>query len=123
MPYDVCCRPLHDGVRSASSAHALMRSRFSAFSLKKAQYIYDTYVTEEQELHDVVEIEASLRDRTWAKLEIVRVVLVNESNARVEFAAFCMHGAHEYILREDSAFRKDEEEWLYWGARSTSVQA
>ena len=121
LPYDMCCRPLHDGTSVASSAHALMRSRFSAFVLKKAQYIHDTYVPEERAEHPVGDIAQSLHQRNWTRLEITNIVSIDSMNARVTFLAFFQSGSQEFFFNEDSAFRKEEGIWLYWGKESTQL--
>lgn len=118
MPYEVCCGPLHRGERLASSPHTLMRSRFSAFAMEKAQYIHDTYVPEERANHSVESIQASLKGRVWTKLEIHNVFVETADLGWVEFEAFCTVLGKEYVLREKSAFRKEEEGWLYCSARS-----
>ena len=116
----MCCRPLHDGEKEASSALALMRSRFSAYAQKKAAYIIQTFVEEEQKQQSVSDIESSFQSTTWTRLEILRVYS-EQQKERVQFAAFCTRGGREFVLKEDSAFRKDEEGWRYWGAESRSM--
>jgi|GEM_PF-4248864 len=120
LPYDVCCRPLHEQQRAASSALALMRSRFSAFALKKSTYIVQTYVEEERKTQDIFELEMSLQNTEWTRLEIIKVYSEAECD-RVQFAAYCVRGGQEYVLKEDSAFRKEAKGWCYWGAASRSM--
>ena len=38
--YADCCRPFHRGEREASTPEALMRSRFSAYALGEAEYLW-----------------------------------------------------------------------------------
>ena len=116
----MCCRPLHDNERPASNALALMRSRFSAYALKKATYIVNTFVVEERGNQNYREIEASFTNTTWTRLEILKVYTEKE-NQRVQFAAFCTRGNREFVLKEDSAFRKDEEGWRYWQKESRTM--
>ena len=118
MPYDICCGPLHRGERPASSPHVLMRARFSAFAKENAEYIYETYVKEERENTSVESIRESLRGRVWTKLEIHNASLETPLLGWVEFSAFCTVLGKEYVLRERSAFRKDDEGWCYWNTRS-----
>jgi len=108
---------LHDEERSASNALALMRSRFSAYALKKSSYIVNTFVVEERGSQNYREIEASFANTKWTRLEILKVYSEQE-HQRVQFAAFCTRGNREFVLKEDSAFRKDEEGWRYWGKAS-----
>ena len=118
MPYEICCEPLHNGQRVASSPHALMRSRFSAFALQKAQYIHDTYAQEEREHHSVESIRRSLMGRIWTRLEITNSFVESPTLGWVDFVAYCTVMGKEYALREKSAFRKEKEGWCYWSARS-----
>jgi SEC-C motif-containing protein len=42
LTFEVCCKPIIDGKVAAKNAEILMRSRFSAYSLKNYQYILQT---------------------------------------------------------------------------------
>ena len=120
LPYEMCCQPFHDGEKEAPTALALMRSRFAAYAQKKSSYIIDTFVEEEQQQQRVSDIEASFQFTSWTRLEILKVYSEQQLE-RVQFAAFCTRGGREFVLQEDSAFRKDEEGWRYWGAQSRSM--
>lgn len=41
--YGACCGPLHRGARTAATAEALMRSRYSAFAVGDARYLLATW--------------------------------------------------------------------------------
>ena len=41
-PYDRCCGPYHSGGKVPETAEQLMRSRFSAYALGKADYLRTT---------------------------------------------------------------------------------
>ncbi len=43
VAYDACCGPLHHGGRQASTAVELMRSRYSAYTLGLADYVFRTW--------------------------------------------------------------------------------
>ncbi|HVX54620.1 YchJ family protein, partial [Nocardioides sp.] len=43
LAYDACCGPLHRGARQAGSALELMRSRYAAYALGKADYVFRTW--------------------------------------------------------------------------------
>ena len=122
MPYSVCCGPLLAGSRKASSALALMRSRYTAFAMKNAQYIYDTYARVERGQHRLVDIANGLEGSMWVKLEIVSVKKEDDWNARVAFRAYQQKGNQQYCLAEDSAFVKEEEGWRYVQSRSKPLK-
>ena len=41
--YHVCCGPLHNGERHAETAEELMRSRYAAYALGNADYLFRTW--------------------------------------------------------------------------------
>ena len=64
VAYSDCCQPYHDAIDKddfdapkAESAEQLMRTRYSAFVLQKADYIVKTTVPAQQTLLDVDAIE------------------------------------------------------------------
>ncbi len=118
MPYAICCGPLLAGERRASSALALMRSRYTAFATQNAQYLYDTYAKAERSQHRLSDIARELSGSMWVKLEIVSVKQEDTHNARVAFRAYNQKGRQQFCLAEDSAFVKEEEGWRYVQSRS-----
>lgn len=104
--YRDCCEPLHKGA-PASSAEALMRSRFSAFALQLSDYLRDSWhpITRPEQL----ELEPETQ---WKRLEIL-----NSNNdaeqGDVHFKAYyCEHGKW-YLLEENSKFLFENGHWLY----------
>ena len=94
-----CCQPYHDnfyqdgtdkseGAR-AESAERLMRTRYSAFVLVKADYIVATTVPAQQALLDIEAIESWAKETDWAGLEIVtHTPKLGKRHAQVEFKAY-----------------------------------
>ena len=68
ISYTHCCEPFHTGQALPPTAEALMRSRYSAFVLGLADYLWRTWHprTRPQRVH--------LDDTVWTGLEIVDVV-------------------------------------------------
>lgn len=107
IPYRYCCEPFHSGERFASSAEALMRSRFSAYLLKLSDYLADTWhPSTRPALLDI-----SKDDTQWQRLVIVATELgeASDSEGVVEFAAYYQGGQ----LHERSRFLKEEGQWFY----------
>src|SRR5437870_1004722 len=67
----VCCQPLLDG-NLASSPEALMRSRYTAYALKKMAYIKDTTDPQAASEVDMVATEKWAQQAKFFKLEILR---------------------------------------------------
>ena len=109
-PMTACCGPLLSGERKASTAQALMRSRYSAFASGNQKYLLDTWAPETRpaQLH--------LDDRQrWLGLKIRRVEAGTETFAHglVEFVARYKIDGRGHRLHEISNFRRAEDGWLY----------
>ena len=67
--YDECCGPLLAGA-PAPTAEALMRSRYTAFTEGKVDYLKDTLTPEEQADFDPEETRIMATEAKWQGLEI-----------------------------------------------------
>ncbi|WP_201617745.1 YchJ family protein [Psychrobacter urativorans] len=99
VAYSNCCQPYHDdlyedgtdknGGVKAESVERLMRTRYSAFVLAKADYIVKTTVLAQQALLDINDIKSWAKETDWAGLEIVRhTPKLGKRHAQVEFKAY-----------------------------------
>lgn len=66
--YDECCGKYHKGDAAPTTAEALMRSRYSAYAMKKVDYIVHTALV----LDNKTAIEEWMERVKFVKLEIVR---------------------------------------------------
>lgn len=113
---EACCGPIIDGA-PAPTAEALMRSRYSAFSLGRIEHLDRTHAPEIRDDFDHAEAERSAQEVTWKGLQINRAEEFKgddgEETGVVEFTArFERHG-EEFIHRERSQFRKIDGRWMY----------
>jgi SEC-C motif-containing protein len=106
IPYDHCCEPLHNGV-PAKSAEALMRSRFSAFSLLLEDYLLTSWHPITQPKH--IELDS---DTQWKRLEIIDANN-DETEGRVHFKAYYQEQKQWHLLEETSKFLFENGHWLY----------
>ncbi len=108
-PYAGCCEPFHDGRAQAPTAVALMRSRYSAFALGLADYLWRTWHPRTRP--DEVVLDASL----WTGLEIVDVVdgAEHDQDGTVEFVACFRNGRRPGRVHERSRFQRRGRRWLY----------
>lgn len=106
-----CCAPVLDG-EPAVSAEALMRSRFTAFSLGDGAHLLRSW-------HPATRPETlDLDDHvTWERLEVLAVDagLATDLRGTVSFRArWCDIGSGERgVLAETSRFRRVHERWCY----------
>ena len=107
--YADCCGRFHAG-EPAPDAERLMRSRFTAFSIKDAAYLLETWHPStrpaEIDLDD---------DVVWRRLVIIDRAGGGpfDRDGEVEFEAFWQQGAERGSLRERSRFVREDRRWLY----------
>ncbi len=116
--YDRCCHPIIMAKKPANSPVQLMRSRYSAYAQKEAQYIYLTYALASQTEQCIDEITQWAKQTKWLKLVIHHASdyqndLANKQNAQVEFSAFYQHQGQIWQMRERSNFIVEEGAWRY----------
>jgi SEC-C motif-containing protein len=106
--YRDCCGPWHAGA-PAPDAEALMRSRYTAFTMGLAEYLLDTWAPETRPST----IQADPRGLTWLGLEVKRHVVHDDEHATVEFVARTRLGGREHAMREVSRFERRDGRWIY----------
>jgi len=99
--YDECCGPLHRGRRQADTPEELMRSRFSAYALGLADYVFRTWHPRTRP--DDVTLTGSPR---WVRLEVIAT-----TGDTVEFHAH--HADPDGLLHETSRFERRAGRWFY----------
>lgn len=114
--YDTCCKPFHQGQLPATALQ-LMRSRYSAYALKLADYIIATTHPDNREYKENIEAwKASIMEFSensqFEKLEILGWK-DGEKFATVSFVVSLTQQGHKVIFTEKSLFEKVEGKWLY----------
>ena len=107
LSLDTCCGPYHAN-QNAPDAESLMRSRYSAFVLKRADYLLATWHASTRPA------EVSPDDATkWLGLEVRRYVLIDADHAQVEFVARYRIAGRGARLHELSRFVRVAGRWYY----------
>jgi len=115
VSYKLCCARSHKGNIKAPTAEALMRSRYTAYAMGKAQYLYKTW-------HEKTRPSlSSLRESDPQKLIALKIISTqaggeHDLKGMVEFIASSESTDPEqpiYQHREKSLFIKVKEQWLY----------
>jgi SEC-C motif-containing protein len=108
--YARCCGPLHEG-SPALTAEALMRSRYSAYVLKREDYLLATWHSSTRPAH--LKLAAQQPAPSWLGLSLKR----HESTggqAVVEFVARLRYGGgRAQRLHEVSRFVHEHGRWYY----------
>ena len=114
QPYADCCGALHrrfdeDGVLTAPSAEALMRSRYSAFVLGDLAYLQASWHASTRPA-ELTPNEAGLK---WLGLDVRQHLSQDADHATVEFVARSKLGGRAHRLHEISRFVREEGVWYY----------
>ncbi|MCW9089383.1 MAG: YchJ family protein [Gammaproteobacteria bacterium] len=105
--YAACCELLHRGDYPATTAEALMRSRYCAYVLKLGDYLSVTWHVSSRPR----DLDISHDETPWQRLQIINTVAGSENDDEgvVEFAAHFAGGQ----LHERSRFVKEDGQWFY----------
>ncbi len=108
-PFADCCRPLLRGEREATTAQALMRSRYTAFVRRDAGYLLRTWAPHTRP--GSVETGGV----TWLGLEVLDSTSGEAADAAgtVTFVAHFDEGSGPQALRETSTFSRIDGRWHY----------
>jgi SEC-C motif-containing protein len=110
LAFATCCASYLDDFDNtpAPDAESLMRSRYSAFVLKRADYLLATWHASTRP------VEVSPDEGTkWLGLDVRRHVLTDADHAEVEFVARYRTGGRGARIHETSRFVRDAGRWYY----------
>lgn len=119
-----CCGTIING-RAAQTALELMRSRYVAYSLGEAQYLYDTTHGRHREEYKIESIAQWSKENTWTQLEIVSVEHGSVSDTRgvVEFRAYFTDSKDKsQVHHERSNFLKEKGKWFYLDGKMNPME-
>jgi SEC-C motif domain protein len=111
LNYADCCEPFHNGSQFAPTAEILMRSRYSAYVLKNADYLLATWFKNTRPK----QLDFSKETVIWQKLEILHTKKggVKDEKGRVEFEAFYVENNETQTMHEISRFKQIAGRWFY----------
>ena len=108
--YADCCQPLHGGIKPASDAKALMRSRYSAFVLGLEDYLRKTWHPSTCPSDAIVSHEPT----QWLELRVKNFSPASDGlKATVEFIAIYKVNGKAHRLHEISSFVFENNQWFY----------
>ena len=108
LSFSTCCGQYLNKNLVTPDAETLMRSRYSAFVLERADYLLATW-------------HASTRPATldfahgakWLGLEVRSYHVIDATHAEVEFVARCREAGRATRLHERSRFVRESGRWFY----------
>jgi len=110
LPYDRCCgRYLDDVSTPAPDAESLMRSRYTAYTLRRDKYVLATWAPATRPGR--LSIDPGLR---WTGLQVLGHRLTGADPAEVRFVAgYRERSGREGEIRETSRFTRRNGRWSY----------
>jgi len=108
--FAACCAPFIAGLGAAPTALALMRSRYTAYTLGTVDYIRNTWdpTTRPARID-------SDPDTRWLGLKVLNTAdgEAGDERGSVEFVARYKVGGRAHRIHETSRFRSENGRWLY----------
>lgn len=115
LTYDKCCEPFLTGKAIPESAEKLMRSRFTAYALHRADYLVATTASENRGELDEEELGRYCRAVKCISLKILAKEQGSASDETgvVIFHASLQINGKRMLHRERSTFRREDGRWFY----------
>ncbi|MFP3350615.1 YchJ family protein [Pseudoalteromonas sp. SIMBA_153] len=118
--YADCCEPFHLKIKQPQTPEQLMRARYSAYAVKNAAFVRESYAKEKQAENSLSEI----KDFATSCRFINLTVLDSGYNDETGFVKFKAHYFYQDLyceLAEHSKFIKEDEQWRYLDGEITPV--
>lgn len=114
-PYDRCCGPFHAGTALPETAELLMRSRFSAYALGKADYLIATRPEAKRAEEDREELANYCKSVQAVGLKIVGKEKggKEDDTGIVTFHASLQANGRRTLHIETSTFVRENGRWVY----------
>ena len=109
ISFQDCCEPYIKGIKNATTAEVLMRSRYSAFAVGAADYLVNTTHISKRRYHNKRDILAWSQANKWLKLEVLA-----STETTVTFKAYYLdENLKAQVHYEHSTFKFENNKWFY----------
>ena len=114
-PYTACCGRFIDGDQNAPTAETLMRSRYTAYTMVRVDYITDTHDPKSRASHDPEQAKKWAEESEWLGLDILSMDAGGPDDERgtVEFMARFRQDGIDHEHRERADFVKRDGGWYF----------
>ncbi len=111
--YENCCGLYIEKAQVPETPEQLMRSRYTAYSLAKIDYIKQTMKGKALIGFDELNAKRWAQNVTWLGLEVIQTPSVSGNIGFVEFAARFLENNRIKTIHERSEFHKEDGYWFY----------
>ncbi|MBI2785013.1 MAG: YchJ family protein [Legionella longbeachae] len=111
--YENCCALFVDKKQLPKTPEQLMRSRYTAYSLGKIDYIKNTMKGQALIGFNALEAEKWAKNVKWINLDVIQASMTTPDVGFVEFTARFSENNQIKIIHEVSEFHRENGAWLY----------
>ncbi len=112
--FDRCCEPFIAGKALPATCEQLMRSRFSAYSLAKVDYLLNTTAKDKRESENRDELLAYCQSVKCVNLKVLKADGgPGDEVGHVHFHASLQVNGKRHLHAEKSTFVREEGRWVY----------
>lgn len=111
--YEHCCSLFIEKKQMPETPEQLMRSRYTAYSLAKTDYIKNTMKGKLLINFNEAETKQWAQNVVWTGLKVIRSYIETPEKGFVEFSAHFMEGNQLKIIHELSEFHREDGVWFY----------
>lgn len=108
-----CCLPYIDQIKIPETPELLMRSRYTAYTLARIDYIEATMKGEVLNSFNAQKAMTWAKESQWNGLEIIKSSINPDNTGMVEFKAHYQVQQTPYCLYEVGEFQKVDGKWYY----------
>ena len=117
LAYSMCCKLVHNDIYKATTAEALMRSRYSAFVKANISYLLQSWSskTRDNSKRFSKELLSWTTSVQWVKLQVEKSTFgsLNDTTGTVLFKAIYFEVGVLECIAENSYFEKENGHWVY----------
>ena len=124
VDYEACCGPLIAGERSAETAEALLRSRYTAYAQQEVDYLVDTVHPEKREADSRKSVEKWAKNTQWRRLQVLETAGggPEDTEGTVEFVADYLEKGKNRKHHEIAEFKKEDGRWYFFDAGAPKIE-
>jgi SEC-C motif domain protein len=118
--FEKCCGPLLAGEKTAATAEALMRSRYTAYTRNAIEYLLRTNHPAKKDAYDPESMRRWAEEADWDGLEIIATDQGGQADetGQVEFIARYTENGNKREHHEIGNFKKQDGTWYYCDGRT-----
>lgn len=120
--YQNCCEPFLLEKKSPATPEALMRSRYTAYTLAKIDYIQNTMQGKASKNYDPVSAKVWAQSISWLGLTVISAPTPTKDTGTVTFIARFHENNKPNAIYECSQFQKINGRWFYVDGATPKIQ-